>query len=167
VRPSGPRRLRWPAALAGLAVLLLLLNQLAAWNPRHYIHLMPSGRPSAVVGTLTVAAALITTAVVLVLRGTVLRRVAGIAGGVAALLVGVCGGLGVTVASTVNGINRQDSPRVVATSPDNAFELVVVEHIVDSSTRTGHTWTTTFDAASLRPADHVESGCADEDPNSF
>ena len=89
---SGLRRFGWVAVLVGLAVLLILFTQLAAWNPWRYTHLMPYGRPMCVVAALTGAAGLLAEAVVRMLRGEVARRVGRSVGGVVALLVCVGGG---------------------------------------------------------------------------
>jgi hypothetical protein len=215
---SGLRRFGWSAVLVGLAVLLVLFTLLAAWNPWRYTYLMPVGRPLIVVIALGGAAALVAAAAVRVLRGELERQVVGIGGALLALLVWVGGGFTVSYLPGFDGHRRPSSPRVVAVSADNAFELVLVEHIgwfvyydvvrlrtregllsresdryvacfaqeddvrpeevfvgarftgvreIEISMRSGRTWTTTFDADSLRPTGQLGYGCDDTDPDSF
>jgi hypothetical protein len=128
--------------------MLVLFTLLAAWNPWRYTHLTPYGRPMIVVATLAGAAALVTVAAVRILNGAEVRRGVGVGGAVVALLVCAGGGYAARFASAFDGTEPRSSPRVVAVSADNAFELVIVDY-------TG--WFVRYDVVRLRTRDGLLS----------
>lgn len=117
-------RRRWVLASAlGVMAALAVASAIAAGNnPRHYVHLMPYGRPGVVLTVLVVAPLLLGAAVWLVLRNRIAR---GIAAGVAVVLaLGVCAeGARFTAEADALGADPS-SVTILGVASGGRFELV-------------------------------------------
>ena len=121
-------RQRWVLAsvLAVVAALAVAGAIAAGNNPRHYVHLIPYGRPGVVVTVLVVAPLLLGAAAWLVLRNRIAR---GIAAGVAVVLaVAMCAdGARFTAEATAFGTDPS-SVTVLGVAPGGRFELVRLQY---------------------------------------
>jgi hypothetical protein len=121
-------RQRWVlASVLGVVAALAVAGAIAAGtNPRHYVHLMPYGRPGVVVTVLVVASLLLGAAAWLVLRNRIARGIA--AGATVVLALAMCAtGAQFTAAADAFGADPR-SVTVLGIAPGGRFELVRLEY---------------------------------------